>query len=316
MITGHASFGPVAVEFDDHVLEPRPWTLAQSRRAAMRAMHRGPGPIIELHCGAGQIGLAAARWSGRSLVQVDDDPWCCDLAAANGRRNGVQSLIVRARVEELPLASGSGAVVIADPPYVPTAVTARYPDDHLHAIDGGDDGLEGVRASLDAAGALLSPGGYLELQVRGPEQARAVAALVATRPTSLDVVDMVAITSERALVELVRRARPDRRSPVRSRGRHASSDAGWQARGTPHVVAPPRLDRMLPPGRLAGTPVLDRVEEAAVASELFVFSVMANEPGPTGGAEVSPSFGTVDEARTPNGVRRDDVAVRSAPRRR
>ena len=80
------TFGPVDVEYDGGVLTPRPWTLVQSARAAQRLARSPDGPLLEFHCGAGHIGQAAAAWSGRHLVQVDDDPRCCDWAARNAQR--------------------------------------------------------------------------------------------------------------------------------------------------------------------------------------------------------------------------------------
>ena len=76
-------FGPLRVDYDDRVLAPRPWTLLQSRHGAAWLEQSIDGPIIELHCGAGQIGQATAKWSGRALVQVDDDPVACGWAQHN-----------------------------------------------------------------------------------------------------------------------------------------------------------------------------------------------------------------------------------------
>ena len=49
-------FGPVDIRHDDEVLEPRPWTIAQAEWAS----ELPAGPMLELGCGAGHIGLAAA----------------------------------------------------------------------------------------------------------------------------------------------------------------------------------------------------------------------------------------------------------------
>lgn len=197
-----SNFGPVDVEFDDRILSPRPWTLVQSARAAQRLVHLPAGPALELHCGAGHIGQAAAAWSGRHLVQVDDDPGCCEWAARNARRNGLPVSVVRADVDAVPVASGSCALVIADPPYVPARETSLYPDDPLHAIDGGEDGLDGVRACLPTAERVLRPGGLLVLQVRGPRQATLVGALTRNDHPAFRVADVVTVSPQRAIIEL------------------------------------------------------------------------------------------------------------------
>jgi release factor glutamine methyltransferase len=198
------AFGPLEVVYDDEtVLAPRPWTLAQSRCAAERLRGAPPGPIVELHCGAGQIGQAAARWADRPVVQVDDDMRCCRCAADNARRNGVHALVVRARADALPFRDECAALVVADPPYVPSREVARFPGDPGHAIDGGDDGFDGVRACVPAAAALVRHGGSIVLQVRGPAQARAVADMVAN-DRRIDLVETTAAADDRAIVALLR----------------------------------------------------------------------------------------------------------------
>jgi methylase of polypeptide subunit release factors len=198
------NFGPVDVEFDEAVLTPRPWTLVQSARAAQRLAHVPDGPVLELHCGAGHIGQAAAAWSGRHLVQLDDNPACCEWAAHNARRNRVPSSVLYADVDSAPVATASCALVMADPPYVPAGETARYPEDPRHAIDGGADGLDGVRSCLPTAQRVLRSGGMLVLQVRGPRQAPLVEALTRVAHPELRVVDVVVVSAQRALVELLR----------------------------------------------------------------------------------------------------------------
>jgi methylase of polypeptide subunit release factors len=201
--TAWCEFGPLRVAYDDRVLAPRPWTLLQSCRAAERLVGAPPGRVVELHCGAGHIGQAAAAWSGRALVQVDDDPVCCAWATHNATTNQVAATVVCGQVDALPLRPASAALVLADPPYVPSTDVARFPEDPTHAIDGGVDGLDGVRACLPVMRTLLVDGGVALLQMRGPEQADAIAALASAIDASWDVVDVVAPAPDRAVVELV-----------------------------------------------------------------------------------------------------------------
>jgi methylase of polypeptide subunit release factors len=195
----------LVVDYDDQVLAPRPWTLLQSERAADHLRTAPDGPIVELHCGAGHIGLAAALLSGRHLVQIDDAPASCAWSSHNAGRNQVRAAVVRADLASIPLRQGCGTLVLADPPYVPTAETSRFPEDPEHAIDGGDDGLDGFRTCLPAAAHLLRPGGILVLQVWGPKQADAVAALASRGETGLEPVDTMVVSSTRAVLDLVRR---------------------------------------------------------------------------------------------------------------
>src|SRR5438445_290475 len=86
-------FGPVTVAFDDDVLRPRPWTVAQSEWAAELSPVLPPGAILELGCGAGHIGLVAAVVTGRSLVQVDRSPAACAWAERNAERAGLANRV-------------------------------------------------------------------------------------------------------------------------------------------------------------------------------------------------------------------------------
>jgi release factor glutamine methyltransferase len=202
--TQSCSFGPLQVEYDDSVLAPRPWTLLQSAHAARVLSSAPPGPIVEVHCGAGHIGQATAAWTGRPLVQLDDAAACCAWSAHNARANSISATVVRGDVSAAPLRNGSCALVLADPPYVPSAETKLYSEDPLHAIDGGTDGLDGFRTCLPFASRLLRAGGALVLQVRGRTQAARVLGLVDDEHPELSVVDVIEASPTRAVVELVR----------------------------------------------------------------------------------------------------------------
>jgi len=164
------AFGPVEVAFDNSVLRPRPWTLAQSEWAA--ALAAAGEPLLEVGCGAGHIGLAAAVLAGAPLIQVDSDPAACRWAGVNAAANGCAD-----RVEQR-CGTAAGvlgedeifAVVIADPPYVPSEDILLYPEDPPPAIDGGPDGLEKVRSFLGEIARHVAPGGSVLLQVRGAGQ--------------------------------------------------------------------------------------------------------------------------------------------------
>ena len=197
-------FGPLRVGYDGSVLAPRPWTIVQSRHAAVLLEDAPAGPILELHCGAGHIGQAAAAWSGRELVQVDDDPAACDWARRNAVANGVVADVWCARLEDLRTPDEMFALVLADPPYVPSAETGRFVHDPRHAIDGGDDGLAGIRASLPVAARTVRRGGAILLQVRGASQADTTREAVADAELDLEVADVLAVAPDRAVVVLTR----------------------------------------------------------------------------------------------------------------
>ena len=78
------SFGPLDVEFDEGVLRLRVLDACAERSRRANGSPMFPtARSLEVHCGAGHIGQATVAWSGRHLVQIDDDPTCCEWAARN-----------------------------------------------------------------------------------------------------------------------------------------------------------------------------------------------------------------------------------------
>jgi len=168
-----ARFGSLHIAYDDRVLAPRPWTAAQADWAAELLAIAAPGPVLELCTGAGHIGLLAILGNERRLVAVDADPVACDFARLNAAAAGLADRVeVRHAVLEEALAPGEQfPVIIADPPWVPSARTGDHPDDPVLAIDGGDDGLVIARRCLQVACTHLAPGGAMLLQLGTRAQA-------------------------------------------------------------------------------------------------------------------------------------------------
>ena len=164
-----APFGHLEIAWDERVLEPRPWTRQQSEWASSLLTELAPGDVLELCAGAGQIGLLAVGRGERRLVCVDADPVACGFARRNADTAGLADRVqVRCADMESALAPHERfALVIADPPWVPSRDVDRFPGDPTSAIDGGQDGLDLARACLRTIAAHLLPGGAALLQV-GP----------------------------------------------------------------------------------------------------------------------------------------------------
>lgn len=164
------AFGPLDITFSQGVIRPRPWTTAQSEWGAEVLLDAPPGPVLELCSGAGHIGLLAVLGSGRGLVCVDRSEIACANAEFNAERAGLGSQVeIRNAALEEAIAPGEEfPLVIADPPWVRRTEVARFPEDPVSAIDGGDDGLDIARSCLRVIAACLAPGGTAILQL-GPE---------------------------------------------------------------------------------------------------------------------------------------------------
>jgi len=166
-------FGPLTVRFDARVLRPRPWTLAQSRWAAELLQRGPPGPVLELCAGVGHIGLALAAASDHDLVLVDADRHACDHARWNAEQAGLAARVTvrHGLMQEMLAPTERFAMVLADPPWVPSAEVTRFPADPHRAIDGGPDGLDLARLCVAVIGRHLADGGASVLQLGDATQA-------------------------------------------------------------------------------------------------------------------------------------------------
>lgn len=174
-------FGGLRIAFDRRVLRPRSWTENQSLWAAELLPSLPAGTVLELCSGAGQIGLLAVVGSGRRLVCVDMNPVAAEYIAANavavGLRNRVE--IRLGRIDDALAPRERFPLIIADPPWVPRSDTARFPEDPLLAIDGGEDGMGVIRECLVAIESHLGVGGVALLQLGPGDQVASVAGMLA-----------------------------------------------------------------------------------------------------------------------------------------
>lgn len=193
-------FGPVDVTYDDDVLEPRPWTIHQSRWAIEILDEVPAGPVLELCAGAGQIGLVVAVEADRTLVQVDVEPVACAHARTNAERAGVTADVRCGRLDEALGPDEQFPLVLADPPYVPSGEVDGLPDDPRGAVDGGDDGLDIARTCIAVAARHLAVGGRLVLQLGSSEQADALRSTAGDH--GLVVVEVRTVAGAGALVLL------------------------------------------------------------------------------------------------------------------
>lgn len=154
---------------------------------AERLVERPPAVWADLGTGSGCLAIALARlWPQSRGVAVDLSPVALRQAGANVEAAGLaQRVALEAGSWWQPLQPlwGRLELVVANPPYIPTAVwTDLEPVVRDHepalALDGGPDGLRELRAIAAGAGAALAPGGWLVLE-HHHDQGEAVAALLA-----------------------------------------------------------------------------------------------------------------------------------------
>jgi release factor glutamine methyltransferase len=202
-------FGHLPITFDERVLRPRPWTVAQSRWAAELLLELPtPSRILELCAGAGHIGLltlALARSSEDRLVSVDVNPVACELVRRNALEAGHETQVdVREGRADVVLASEERFdLVIADPPWVPHESTSQFPEDPLIAINGGPDGLDVAWSCIRVCEQHLVDGGAAVVQLGTIDQAHHVRETLHAEDSRLLVREVRPFGSQGVLILLV-----------------------------------------------------------------------------------------------------------------
>lgn len=171
-VTGTAYFRHLAVRVGPGVFVPRPETETLVDLVLGAA---GPGRrVVDLCAGSGAVGLAvAAERPGTEVHLVENDPQALRWLRRNATALDVTPApVVHATDVGASLAGRIGPdpvdVVVANPPYLPTAAGDRLDPEVGHdpaaALYAGPDGLDVIRVLVPAARGLLAPGGLLALE--------------------------------------------------------------------------------------------------------------------------------------------------------
>lgn len=177
-ITGRTSFRFIEVACEPEVLIPRPETellvdIALEGLDAAAAVE--PKRVLEIGCGTGCISCSIASERPGVLVSATDiSPKAVALATKNRDALGLGEAISLVECDLgagiAPELMGTFAVLVSNPPYIPTAVMQALPDEvanfepHL-ALAGGDDGLDVYRRLLELAPKALMPGGLFACEL-------------------------------------------------------------------------------------------------------------------------------------------------------
>lgn len=178
-LVGEKEFFGLPLQVDARVLVPRPDTETLVNWALEVLQEQLAPRVVDLGTGSGAIALAIAQARPDARVEaVDASADALAVAAANAQRLG---LAIQFRQGDwLAGSPGSYDLIVSNPPYIAEG------DAHLPALRhepraalvSGADGLDDIRAILQAAPGSLAPGGWLLLE-HGWDQAAAVRELLA-----------------------------------------------------------------------------------------------------------------------------------------
>lgn len=180
-ILGWEEFRGLRLRVTPDVLVPRPETEVLVEVALGRWPRRGRR-VVDVGTGSGCVACAIARELRQAQVlAVDRCPRALAVARTNVNALGLQNQVRLLCADLLgPVVSTGVDLVVANPPYLPTALLASLPPEVRDweprlALDGGPDGLAVIRRLVGEAARVLRPGGVLALETAGGEQAHTVA---------------------------------------------------------------------------------------------------------------------------------------------
>jgi len=171
-LLGEAWFAGLRFRCDRRALVPRS-PLAELLLCHYRPWYTGPEParLLDLCCGGGSLGIAAAVLApGLKVSLADIDPEALALAQENIALHQVNERVSCVRSDLFDaLGEQRFDIILCNPPYVDAQDLAAMPEEYraepLHALAAGADGLDLARRVLAGAANFLAPQGLLLLEV-------------------------------------------------------------------------------------------------------------------------------------------------------
>ncbi|NND72207.1 MAG: peptide chain release factor N(5)-glutamine methyltransferase [Rhodothermales bacterium] len=180
-IVGEAEFRGIRLHVDPRVLIPRPETELLVDIVLSLAEDSG-SRILDVGTGSGCIAIAIKKEKPTAqVVAVDCSQDALDVAEANARDAGCPietrliDFLLAADVESL----GNFDIVVSNPPYIPQREMESLDDEVRRfepgvALTPGSDELLFYRTLAESAESLLSPGGYLVVEIHSEYAERVV----------------------------------------------------------------------------------------------------------------------------------------------
>jgi ribosomal protein L3 glutamine methyltransferase len=171
-LLGRAWFAGLQFRCDPRAIIPRS-PIAELILNEFQPWYSGPAPmrILDLCCGGGCIGLAAAHYFPDAHVDLlDIDGAALELARENAVLLGVEDRVSICQSDLFDaLEAPRYDLILSNPPYVDDADLASMPAEYHHeperALGSGADGLDLTRRILSSAGAFLRDSGLLIVEV-------------------------------------------------------------------------------------------------------------------------------------------------------
>ena len=168
-LTGEAWIGDLRFRVPPGVMIPRSPIGEVLANRVRPWLDREPRRILDLCCGSGCIGIAAAYVFRDAGVDLVDDDDTAVAASRENVRNADPAISFRIEVVASDLFENLGGrrydLVLCNPPYARTgeldSAAREFHHEPRHGLDGGADGLAVWRRIVDDIDTYLNPGGIL-----------------------------------------------------------------------------------------------------------------------------------------------------------
>lgn len=186
-VLGWQPFLGLSIKVNRNSLIPRPETeeLVLECERLVKTLEVPAPQIIEIGTGTGCVAIALAQLLPSATVFATDvSEKVLSLARRNALAHHVSNRVRFVREDvfsDSPGPHGWADLMVSNPPYIPTrdldALEPEVKAEPRLALDGGNDGLDAIRAIIDAAPRRIRPGGFLALEI-GSRQGAAVSKLL------------------------------------------------------------------------------------------------------------------------------------------
>lgn len=180
-ITGHREFYGFDFRVDHNVLIPRPESELLVEKALNLAQNRLISEIADIGTGCGAIAISLAiNLPGANIYATDISASALEVARSNCQKHGVLDRICLLQGDMLDPLPEAVDLIIANLPYVRESDLPRTGPlsfEPVLALNGGSDGVAGIKRLCFQVGEKLRPGGCLLLEI-GQGQKKTVTALL------------------------------------------------------------------------------------------------------------------------------------------
>jgi len=174
-IIGKKPFMSLDLKVTKDVLIPRPETekLVETALELIKSVGKEKVCVLDIGTGSGAISVSLAHYAKNAfLTATDISKEAIEIAKENAVKYGVSDRIefIHDNLFDSKYEGHKFDLVVSNPPYIPSGkVKTLQPEivnfEPIHALDGGNDGLDFYRKIIGKSIVYINPEGYLVLEI-------------------------------------------------------------------------------------------------------------------------------------------------------